>query len=301
MSREEDTIDGTVTVNSYEENNDSAKSKETILPIKLAVAKYATHYNMNHPKRGKCVIFNHDEYDGEAPVRNGAAADVENIQRTFGTLLGFTVVPRWNKTMTEINTEIEKLSKEDHTDSDCLCVFIMTHGYSNGMLLARDWPYYLDSVWQQFTGDKCPTLVGKPKLFFIQACRGSEVDNGIGVFSGGDNDTEVDSCVSAVYKIPTHADILIGHSSVDGYYSYRHPQNGSFYIVWLCKIIENFWETQDLMEMMTSTARAVAVYCVTNIKDPTKNNKKQMPSITSTLIRKLCFTRKKSNDGQDQS
>ena len=62
----------------------------------------------------------------------------------------------------------------DHKDYDCLVCCILSHGVlnhlygTNGRLVAiRD----LTSVFQS---NRCPSLAGKPKLFFLQACQGRD-------------------------------------------------------------------------------------------------------------------------------
>lgn len=62
------------------------------------------------------------------------------------------------------------MAKEDHSDADCLVVLVMTHGRS-GELHAYDVIYKEKRLWEAFAGDKCPSLLGKPKLFFIQVNR----------------------------------------------------------------------------------------------------------------------------------
>jgi caspase-like apoptosis-related cysteine protease len=61
------------------------------------------------------------------------------------------------------------VAAQDHSDADCIAVIVLTHG-EDGMLTARDSNimYNVDMLWTPFTADKCPTLAGKPKLFFIQ-------------------------------------------------------------------------------------------------------------------------------------
>jgi hypothetical protein len=44
---------------------------------------------------------------------------------------------------------------------------VLSHG-ELGILYASDHPYKPESLWGHFTADKCPTLAGKPKMFFIQ-------------------------------------------------------------------------------------------------------------------------------------
>lgn len=63
---------------------------------------------------------------------------------------------------------IFSVSQEDHNDADCLVVAVLTHGMDNGLLYARDSLYPVESLWFPFTADKCLTLAGKPKIFFIQ-------------------------------------------------------------------------------------------------------------------------------------
>lgn len=59
------------------------------------------------------------------------------------------------------------VAKEDHTANDCLVFFVMTHGYIDS-IYAKDERYHVDFLWKRFSDDKCPSLAGKPKLFFIQ-------------------------------------------------------------------------------------------------------------------------------------
>jgi caspase-like apoptosis-related cysteine protease len=44
---------------------------------------------------------------------------------------------------------------------------VLSHG-DKGIIYSRDASYSKESLWAPFTADKCPTLAGKPKLFFIQ-------------------------------------------------------------------------------------------------------------------------------------
>lgn len=60
------------------------------------------------------------------------------------------------------------VSEEDHGDSDCICIFVLTHGLSNDMIFAKDVAYKADKIWKPFTADRCKSLAGKPKLFFLQ-------------------------------------------------------------------------------------------------------------------------------------
>ncbi|XP_076618693.1 caspase-1 [Colletes latitarsis] len=277
----------------YEEDDDKeyAIGKSPII-VKLPVSRDAIFYKMDHKMRGKCVILNHDTFDSEMlQPRKGSMIDVETITETFSNL-GFTVMDYSNLPYEDIETKMIELSEDDHNDSDCICIFILTHGRTNGLIHARDYAFSLVKLWAPFTTDKCASLAGKPKLFFIQACRGSKYDGGTMVYASG-NTSETDSAATVPYKIPTHADFLFAYSTVEGFSSWRDAEYGTWYIQCLCKVIQEYWETTDLLKMLTITARTVANDCTSTHTNPAKNNQKQMPSLTSTLTREVFFTKKK--------
>ena len=60
------------------------------------------------------------------------------------------------------------VSQEDHSNNDCLVVVVMTHGDVDGQLYASDKPYDVRDLWVNFVGNECLTLIGKPKMFFVQ-------------------------------------------------------------------------------------------------------------------------------------
>ena len=51
-------------------------------------------------------------------------------------------------------------------------VVILSHG-NEGILYGYDSSYPVHKVWQFFTPDNSPSLGGKPKLMFLQACPAS--------------------------------------------------------------------------------------------------------------------------------
>jgi caspase-like apoptosis-related cysteine protease len=66
----------------------------------MPVEKDAQKYNMNHKRRGKAVIFNHDVFKNKPP-RHGSAVDVCVLKETYGAL-GFDVVIYENLKRTDI-------------------------------------------------------------------------------------------------------------------------------------------------------------------------------------------------------
>ncbi|KOX73016.1 Caspase [Melipona quadrifasciata] len=80
---------------------------------------------------------------------------------------------------------------------------------------------------------------------------------------------------------------LGGHSSrFQGFYSWRSPDNGSWFIQALCQELNENWKTRDLLRMMTAVVRRVAIDHQSYVPhDESFHEKKQVPSIVSMLTR----------------
>jgi caspase-like apoptosis-related cysteine protease len=66
-----------------------------------------------------------------------------------------------------LNVLLFLAAQSDHLDCDCFVLAVLSHG-EMGIIYARDTAYKPEALWTPFTGDKCPSLAGKPKLFFLQ-------------------------------------------------------------------------------------------------------------------------------------
>ena len=72
-----------------------------------------------------------------------------------------------NLSTKDIERALEKASLEDHSKHEMFAVVILSHG-NEGILYGYDSAYPAHKMWEPFTADKCPSLVGKPKMFFLQ-------------------------------------------------------------------------------------------------------------------------------------
>ncbi|XP_017781123.1 PREDICTED: caspase-1-like [Nicrophorus vespilloides] len=247
----------------------------------------SNYYNMNHDRRGIALIFNHYKFDNSnLSIREGTDKDCQNIDRTL-TTFNFTTKVCQDYTYRQIVDIIYEVSNEDHSDADCLMIVVMSHGDA-GVIHARDHQYTPDQLWLQFSGNNCPTLVGKPKLFFIQACRGNKLDPGVTVYaSPGDANQNT-------YKIPAMADFLIMYSSFEGHISFRSTVSGSWLIRSLCDELQHISTNNtktDLLTILTFVNRRIANY---EVVAPEKDfdEMKQIGSIVSSLTKILHLYKK---------
>ena len=66
----------------------------------------------------------------------------------------------------------EEMYNADYKDDDCLVIFIMSHG-KDGLIKTHDsQDFEIKTMIRRFS--RVSSLEGKPKLFFIAACQGSE-------------------------------------------------------------------------------------------------------------------------------
>ena len=130
--------------------------------------------------------------------RAGSEVDLKAVVKTF-TNLGFDVNVHKNLNYYDITNVLEDVSTViNHSRSDCFVLIFQSHGqhgilflmiflrFKNllqlfvyistttifyiiiGTVYAYDAPFPTQKLWEPFTADRAPTLIGKPKLFFIQ-------------------------------------------------------------------------------------------------------------------------------------
>ncbi|CAH0749235.1 unnamed protein product [Diatraea saccharalis] len=242
----------------------------------------ALYYDMSGDKF--LVIFNHYEYqktryfkDKRPSTRKGTDVDVKVLKELFGRL-GFKIFTYTDKEYDDIIELMTEIANMDHSKTSCLVVVILTHGDKKGVVYAADRGYLLKDVTSLLeTGDI--GLVNKPKIFFVQACRGDKVDEGRTVRYDGEE----------TLVVPSHVDFLLMQSSVDDYLSWR-DLGGSWMIQELCEVIDDHHRSYDLLQLITITTRNVAYkrasYTPSN---KSTHNKKQTPETCFTLTKLLKF------------
>ncbi|XP_017775836.1 PREDICTED: caspase-1-like [Nicrophorus vespilloides] len=271
-----------------EDEKDARGSSTAKIPcqvIPTVVAADSDFYDMTHARRGKALIFNHYQFnDSSLQKREGTNRDCENITKTLSKL-NFEVTVCQDFTYGQIYDTIHNVAGEDHSDADCLMIVVMSHG-DKGVIHARDSEYTPDELWLPFSGDKCPSLAGKPKLVFIQACRGEELDAGVSVFAA----PVMKDSAQKTYKLPAMADFLIMYSTTEGHYSFRSPNNGSWMIQCLCAELLQRSAVNDLMTILTFVNRRMAIDFQSNVPSNRNFDKmKQIGSVVSSLTRILYF------------
>ncbi|XP_070545462.1 caspase-6-like [Ptychodera flava] len=246
-------------------------------------------YNMNHTRRGLALIFNHEKFDwcfGQKR-RVGTKVDADKLSERLKEL-GFEVNLHDDLTVVGVREVIKRASRADHSDCDAFVCVFLSHG-DDGKIYAYDGVNNVRFLIDHFKGDRCPTLVGKPKLFFIQACRGNRHEIGVDVPDGPEILPD-EPPIRPTF--PAGADFFVAYSVTKGYFSHRDINHGSWFVQALCHILKMYGGELELCELMTLVSRMVSHRQVEGSNRPEMVGNKQLPCFVSMLTKKLYFPRK---------
>lgn len=157
----------------------------------------------------------------------------DSLQKVFGWL-GFQVQVHKDCDRKKMLSVISELSRQNHSQMDCLVCCVLSHGREGSVYGVDGRIVTLSELTAPFEGQHCPSLVKKPKLFFIQACQGNQKQEP--VETDGHESPEV-WCDARKVKdsISNGADFLLGMATLPSFVSYRERKNGTWYIQSLCQ------------------------------------------------------------------
>ncbi|XP_018538233.1 caspase-2 isoform X2 [Lates calcarifer] len=211
-------------------------------------------YRMNSSPRGFALVISNVTFDpcaaADLDPRKGGEVDDEVLRKVF-TELDYVVTVHRDLTAQGMRSCIENFCRRpEHRTADSCAVCLLSHGVegavygTDGQLLQLDW------VFEAFDNAHCPLLQNKPKMFFIQACRGDEMDCGVEQIDGpartcspsceqrdagregqGDADSRQRGDMGRPrIKLPQRSDMICGYASLKGTAAMRNTKRGSWFI-----------------------------------------------------------------------
>lgn len=133
----------------------------------------------------------------------------------------------------QFNDELKRWSEYEHEDCDAFVLCILSHGDTENIRHPEGCTPF-EEIFEPFSGENCRTLLGKPKMFFIQACQGDKLDERIPVLyetdsGSGNGETQK----KGIFRYPSQADFVIFYSTAPGYFSFRNPDKGTQFWIFL--------------------------------------------------------------------
>jgi len=210
---------------------DDSESKESVFP-KL--------YSMSNNPCGICIIFN-NKFEGGVILkeRRGTDRDAKRLEILF-EWLGFYVEICNSYSADQMKKKLKEAANDaGNRNLDCFVTFILSHG-KKGAVYGNDGnAISITKLESYFAGDKCRSLINKPKIIFIQACQGDKYGTAVYISEDDFSATEEPTIEHDGASRSTHADILVYSSTITGYKSYRDRITGSLFIQTLCAVFES--------------------------------------------------------------
>ncbi|XP_061711802.1 caspase Dronc-like isoform X2 [Cydia pomonella] len=212
-------------------------------------------------RRGVLVVFSYIEFRAQLETyRRGVDVDCQMLKNLFSEI-GLEVISFQNLTKDETLTHMKNLPLKG---AECVFIVISSHGYgrdgswdtdircSDGGLISAH------AVVDHFNNQNCPALIGIPKVFIFQMCRGENrylelalAGQGAAAAGAAGEAGEPPATDGAPYgdggpaprrqpaarrRDRVYSDILIAHSTLPGFVSHRDMDKGSWFIQALCEV-----------------------------------------------------------------
>ena len=232
--------------------------------------------------------------------------------------MGLLVEIRKNLDYRQMDEELRVFSRAKYQEDAEMCmVIVMAHG-DEGKIFCVDYrivsslylhritafsrltntfsifQFETEDIYKRFNNRNCPALIGKPKVFIIQSCRGSNEDylptsGFLSRFSrrNAHSDSDANPFTSARPGSgrgdPCQKDILILESTIPGFVSYRDPNVGSWLVTCLDQVFRQFSDLLDIVELFNKVSEIMEDMT-------TEKGAKQMPEVrTRGFYKKLWF------------
>ena len=261
-------------------------------------------YSMKCKPHGLCLIVNNVDFENLSR-RGGSDVDAKKLDELF-TKLQYKVKMVRNQTSKQLKETLTQFARlNDHGMADSVVVCLLSHGLEGQIFGVDEVLVSIPNLLALFNGYAAKDLIGKPKMFFIQACRGSDFDRGVEVTDGGymsANEVPVAEARAAVVQaclpgvkpdivepepepesLPAEADMLVAYSTVPGYVSWNNLAKGSWFVQAIADVFSDYAHTEDVVSMLIRVNNKVAR------EFESYNRKKQIPAPVIMLTKKVFF------------
>ncbi|KAM6432114.1 caspase-3-like [Liasis olivaceus] len=235
---------------------------------------------MAGPRRNRAVIIvNYQFYQTEERLisREGAKREANKLFKALSNC-NYDVKLFLDLTAKEIEDVYEKESQAEH--GDYFVSILSSHGEEGNIIDCNGQAVQLTRIFKILSRERCPHLAGKPKIFFIQACRGDRIDDGI--YLETDSSAPAADCFSHYLSIPENTAVMFSCSP--GYASFCN-QWESMFLRALLELLDGNERKLEVTSLMTWINWKVAFH--SEAKGPKYKGKKEMPCFVTNMVEKV--------------
>ncbi|NXL68742.1 CASP3 protein, partial [Chordeiles acutipennis] len=236
---------------------------------------------MSQSRQSRALVIVNTNFcssDGDVALgtRRGARREAEKLSKILSQL-NYNVKLMHNKTAKEMEDLYRQELCREH--GEYFVSIISSHG-DDGVVFGCDTePVQLTRIFQILSSEKCPVLTKIPKIFFIQACRGRQFDQGVLVEC--DSGEPEPNGFSNYLSIPPQTVVMFACSP--GYVAFLNIC-GSMFLQALLKLLEGEERHLALNRLMTRVNWEVALCCQAK---GTYKGCKEMPCFVTNLLQEI--------------
>lgn len=192
-------------------------------------------YSVLSSPRGVVHVFN-NKFAGQGKKweRLGAEHDSTNLKATF-TKMGYDIRLHESLGYQDTMAMFTSICRSRQLyNVDSLIIFFLTHGKDPYLFYTNDQKevnlFYIRGL---FTDSQCPAMKGKPKIFFMNYCRGDKMEK-----------KELDNVTQ---ESPN--DMVTIHAAAEGIMAVRSPTRGTHFVDHLCQVLTTYSRSLSLSDM----------------------------------------------------
>ncbi|XP_074790700.1 caspase-2 isoform X2 [Natator depressus] len=223
-------------------------------------------YKLISQPRGLALVLSNMHFSSEKDLefRSGGDVDYTALEMLFKHL-GYRVTVLHDQTVPEMQEALQMFSQlPAHRDVDSCIVALLSHGIEGGIYGVDGKLLQLQEIFRLFDNANCPNLQNKPKMFFIQACRGDETDRGVDQRDGkersdspGCEESDANKEENPRLRLPTRSDMICGYACLKGTAAMRNTKRGSWYIEALTSVFAEDSQNMHVADMLVKVNRLI--------------------------------------------
>ncbi|XP_076301866.1 caspase-8 Dredd [Lasioglossum baleicum] len=199
-------------------------------------------------EKGRCIIISQMSFvGGKYETRFGTSADCAKLSETFKGF-GFAVDILRNLKKDKILQTLEDIPKTFEPDYDCLFLCILSHGYKGGIISSDEQEVSLEEIERKICCDELKNVI---KIVIIQACQGTATGQAReALTTDGPTDRNIPNLLA-------YRNFCIFMSTLQGFVSVRHKEEGSWFIQELCNVFQTEGSRMTFMDAASKITQRV--------------------------------------------
>ena len=211
------------------------------------------------------IIANEEGFNPDHERLEGARKDLTSMKETF-ELLRFATLPIFNASKEQILSAVQAAAKyKEYPPSYKRIAFVFSGHGDESHIYCHDGPIVTDDVYRPLQPINAPHLADIPKLFFIDACRGTMQDKGV-VARG--------QTVSP--RKPSYGNYVLAYSTMPSMQAYETASDGGLWMHILSKQLQT--SRKSVLDVLTEVNKELLEVFRLRPHDPI-----QQPVLEATL------------------